>query len=455
MIKRHGTPERATAHIIAADHRTRRTNGAVPCILGEDVVVGPDALGRYCVHDLNDRVDDLVIIAGVVAFTDRAIARKPATAWQRHLQLTLPVHEPAAWRGLADALSSVLHQLTGDQWEFSFRKRTARTNVNPQATLPLAGQPSSVMPFSDGLDSLAVARLIKHREPESALILVTAGTQRCVATEHHQQRVTIPFNIPAGHLRLPETSFRSRAFVFGTMASVAAQLAGANRIIVPESGQSSLGPWLQPVGNEAPDIRTHPSFTKELGVLLGQVLGTAITFEHPQLWKTKGETLCEVHSHGLEDQWWLTRSCARRRHVSINGKSIQCGVCAACLLRRQSLQAAHLDESRDQYFWRDLKAPTLEQAAPANARNTKRNDARHAWCGILELDNLAKYARLCHDDHRFTRLTAELALTLEVSGSCVRNNLQRLLETHANEWQSYLSSLPHNSFLVRWLKEQS
>ena len=111
--------------------------------------------------------------------------------------------------------------------------------------------------------------------------------------------------------------------------------------------------------------------------------------------RDRGETLRELQELGFHDEWWMTRSCPRRRHVSLDGNSVQCGVCAACLLRRQSLHAAGLDESKDRYFWADLGAPTLAQAAPHNARPTGPNDTRHAWCGTLELANLAAYDCNC------------------------------------------------------------
>jgi 7-cyano-7-deazaguanine synthase in queuosine biosynthesis len=452
MITDRAATQRPLAHIIATDQARQARSSALTCIIGQDLVVLPKVLGTYCVHELTARVDDLVILAGVVAFADRAVARTPASAWPRALHLTLPVHDRAFWErnDIILALTQTLDALTGDTWDFAFKPRTKQTRVNPQTTLPLSGQPCTVIPFSDGLDSLAVARLTQHHTPDTTLLLVTTGTHRSVALDARARRVAIPFKIPSKRVRFPETSYRSRAFVFGVMAGIAAHLVGAHRIVVPESGQSSLGPWLLPVGNEAPDIRTHPLFTARLATFLSAVLGTTLCFDHPQLWKTKGETLRELHDLGLHDQWWMTRSCPRRRHVSLDGNSVQCGVCAACLLRRQSLHAAGLDEGKDRYFWADLGAPTLAQAAPHSARTTGQNDTRHAWCGTLELENLATYA--CNDNYRFSRATAELAEALGISNATACHNFTRLLGAHAAEWKAFVASLAGESFLVRWLQ---
>ena len=451
MTSDRAATQRPLARIIATEHARRAPSPAITCIIGDDLVVLPNVLGTYCVHELNSRVDDLVILAGVVAFADRAVARTPASAWPRALHLTLPVHDPPFWErtDIVAALTQTLDALTGDTWDFAFKPRTKQTQVNPQTTLALSGQPCTVIPFSDGLDSLAVARLTQHHNPYTTLLLVTTGTHRCVTSDIRDRRVAIPFKIPSKRVRFPETSYRSRAFVFGIMAGIAAHLVGAHNIVVPESGQSSLGPWLLPVGNEAPDIRTHPLFTAQLANFLSAVLDTTIGFDHPQLWKTKGETLRELQELGFHDEWWMTRSCPRRRHVSLDGNSVQCGVCAACLLRRQSLHAAGLDESKDRYFWADLGAPTLAQAAPHNARPTGPNDTRHAWCGTLELANLAAYD--CNDNYRFSRATAELADALGTSNATACHNLTRLLGAHAAEWEAFVSSLPGASFLVQWL----
>jgi len=443
---------RPVVRIIATDHARPARSSAISCIIGQDLVVLPNVLGTYCVHELNSRVDDLVILAGVVAFADRAVARTPASAWPRALHLTLPVHDTAFWErsDIMGALEQTLDALTGDTWDFEFKPRTKKTQVNPQTTLALSGQACTVIPFSDGLDSLAVARLTQHHTPDTTLLLVTTGTHRCVATDTRDRRVAIPFKIPSKRVRFPETSYRSRAFVFGVMAGIAAHLVGAQRIVIPESGQSSLGPWLLPMGNEAPDIRTHPIFTARLATFLSAVLDTTVGFDHPQFWKTKGETLRELHELRLHDEWWLTRSCPRRRHVSLDGNSVQCGVCAACLLRRQSLHAAGLDEGKDRYFWADLGAPTLAQAAPPSARTTGKNDTRHAWCGMLELANLAAYK--CNDNYRFSRATAELADALGIANATACHHLTRLLGAHAAEWKAYVASLTDASFLVRWLQ---
>src|ERR1035438_8363094 len=205
MTSSRADTQEPSVHIMATDHAVRARSSALSCIIGQDIVILPDVLGKYCVRELTARVDDLVVLAGVVAFADRAVQRKAASAWSRALHLTLPVHDRAFWERpeSVTALTQTLDALTGDKWSFAFRPRTKQTPVNPQATLALSGQQCTVIPFSDGLDSLAVARLTQHDDPDTALLLVTTGTHRCVAPDARVRRVTIPFTIPSKRVRFP------------------------------------------------------------------------------------------------------------------------------------------------------------------------------------------------------------------------------------------------------------
>jgi hypothetical protein len=262
-------------------------------------------------------------------------------------------------------------------------------------------------------------------------------------------RVAIPFKLSSrgGLVRHREPSYRSRAFVFGVMAGIAAHLLHARHIYLAESGQGALGPWLTPVGNEAPDVRMHPWFTAQLASLLNRVLGTEVIHLHRQLWKTKGETLKELKELRLANGWWLTSSCARdQRHVSLDNKRIQCGICAGCLLRRQSLHAAGMRSDRDNYLWNDLSAPTLSRAV--HSHQTARNDERQSLCAVLEMQ---QFAEISTDSDRIRAAAAELSPFVNQHHDEVELALGRLINTHASEWQRFLSRLGPHSFINRWL----
>jgi len=447
-----------SATIDICEAGVRAHNADHICRIGRDLMINIERLSRYCLVDLQPLEDDLLLVAGAVAFADRVVARRSSIAWSRNLHVAIPVHEPDRWkeRSLYRNLISTLDYVTGDNWEFSFKRRQHRTEIKPQARLAMPNEASLVMPFSDGLDSFAVARLINAEHPNTPLILVTTGNHKNRALDLSNSelnrllyRVAIPFTLSCRHrnVRFRESSYRSRAFVFGIVAGIAAHQLGANQIHVAESGQGSLGPWLTPVGNEAPDVRMHPSFTSRLSSFLNHIFGTSLSHVHPRLWQTKGETLRELKRLGLADQWWLTSSCARdQRYVSLDNRKIQCGVCAGCLLRRQSLLAAELRNDSDRYLWSDLHASQLREAV--TSRDTTQNDEHQALCAALEMQ---QFGQIASDSSKISIAAEELSPFLNQDANAVAGQLKRLIAAHAAEWQMFRSSIGPQSFINQWL----
>jgi hypothetical protein len=445
----YGSFQVPAARIVLGSNSSPAKPSEIRCTLGRDLVIKLEVLGRYCVKQLNPRIYDLVLITGAVAFADRVVQRNPRICWRRELEVVVPTSDPDFWKQstLVRKLTETLQLLTGDVWAFHFSRTRKKANVAAQETLPFEGCSSVVIPFSEGLDSFAVARLMSARAPNIGLIKVTTGGPEARRDQMHH-RVSVPFAVRGNHIRLRESSYRSRGFVFGVMAGIAAHLLGADRIVVPESGQGALGPWLQPVGNEAPDVRSHPFFTASLSRFLQTVFGRYIEHEHPQMWKTKGETLSELKANGISEDWWTTKSCPRGRKVCMNNKRVHCGVCASCLLRRQSLFAAGLDEGEEAYLWAKLSAPSLYEATSPGARDTVANDEHHAMCGVYDLATLGKLLR--DGDERISHASAELAAHQGANEDETAANLRRLVRAHQEEWDAFVAAQKSESFLNKW-----
>jgi 7-cyano-7-deazaguanine synthase in queuosine biosynthesis len=450
----HRSSKAPAARIVFCNNSSLTRLSEIRCTVGRDLIIKPEVLGRYCVKALDPRIYDLVLITGAVAFADRVVPRKTSVCWRRELEVVVPTSDPEFWKQaiVVRNLTETLELLTGDVWSFHFTPTRKKTQINPQAAFALGGLSAAVIPFSDGLDSFATSLLTLADSPQMGLIGVTTGRRPDTRGGSRQQRVSIPFSMPGSRYRLRETSYRARGFVFGVMAGIAANLLEADRIIVPESGQGALGPWLNPVGNEAPDLRMHPFFTTSLSRFLQSVFGRHIKHEHPRLWKTKGETLRQLRDSGLDKDWWRTKSCPRARKVCMNNKRVQCGVCSSCLLRRQSLLAAGLDEGKDTYFWGNLSAPSLRQAAEASTRDTVLNDERQAKCGVYDLTALANLLDTEVGDKRINYASAELAAHEGAQEADVVRKLRRLLEAHREEWRAFIAAQKSESFLKKWLE---
>ena len=143
-----------------------------------------------------------------------------------------------------------------------------------------------------------------------------------------------------------------RLFKFSLVAAVAAYLINAPSVIIPESGQGALAPAMLPMGQGYADFRNHPAFTFLMEKFVDALFGHRLRYNFPRPWMTKGETLREfVDNCGAEAAKWAeTRSCWQQlRQASVAGARRQCGICAACMLRRLSVHAAGLSERNESH----------------------------------------------------------------------------------------------------------
>lgn len=68
---------------------------------------------------------DLLVLAAMVHAADTRISRvqQSQDSWTREIHLVVPVSNPDKWNSARPVLKNMLNFLTGDLWEFGFRKR--------------------------------------------------------------------------------------------------------------------------------------------------------------------------------------------------------------------------------------------------------------------------------------------------------------------------------------------
>src|SRR6185312_15191990 len=143
--------------------------------------------------------------------------------------------------------------LTGDVWRFRFEARREPAPEPKQTSLPLPPRRSVIMPYSEGLDSLAVYALTAATEADQ-LVRVRLGSSGVDAETLRKDRqpfTRVPYHVSAP--KRPESSARSRGFKFAVVTAIAASLSGISRIVVTESGQGALGPVLVRSSHAYPD----------------------------------------------------------------------------------------------------------------------------------------------------------------------------------------------------------
>lgn len=425
-------------------------------VLGKDIKFSTAGLESYAFARWEPVIYDAMVVAAAIEFCDRAVKR-PSRGWARRFQLRIPVHDPARWndRSVCSALHDAVEFLTGDYWSFAFVGRSSAAPSPRQDSLSLPVETQAVLAYSDGMDSRAAAGIVGAAIGKR-LVRVRVGSKSWDRRQKRsaQERIpfaTVPYDVPCNEPNR-EASGRSRGFKFALITGIAAYLSGAEEIIVPESGQGAIGPALINVGHAYPDYRNHPLFAVRMQCFINALLGTRAEFVFPRIWHTKGETLREYAALPDGNDWASTRSCWRSsRWTSIDGKLRQCGVCAACMLRRLSVHAAGLTESEDTYVATTMDANSLDRAV--SPRFNRRTSAfeEYAIAGVLHMDHLADMAAP-DAEPLIARHATLLAPALEIPREESEQKLRALLKKHRQEWKNYLDSLGENSFVKQWAR---
>jgi hypothetical protein len=437
----------------------QNNNGWIHCCIGRDIVFQTNGLESYCFANWEPIVFDVFVLAAVVDFCDRII-RRPSLGWGRNFRIRLPVHDPDRWRGTtSEKLGDALSFVTGDQWHFEFKHGVSEAKEPSQLNLEIPSPSALVLPFSDGLDSRIVSALTEQKQGvELVRVRLGVGNAKHAKTRSSKEPfAVVPYKVKSSASKFREPSARARGFKFALLSGVAAYLCKASEVILPESGQGALGPSLVPVGQAYVDYRNHPRFTVKMTEFLECLLRHHVRYTFPRLWQTKGETLREFAGI-VGGEWSDTRSCWKPSwQTSVNHKRRQCGVCAACMLRRMSVHAAGLVERPETYVWEDLSAGTFEKGASESItkKSFNKSDKDYAIAGVLHLDHLADLPGSQLHAESIRRESCQIASALGISSQDVERKLARLLNQHRLEWECFIASLGEKSFVTKWIPRRN
>jgi 7-cyano-7-deazaguanine synthase in queuosine biosynthesis len=333
---------------------------------------------------------DLLRVAAAAYIADR-INSRPAQALQRNLHLSVHLDEPQAWT--PDALNhavDLLHWLTGDTW--TLEVMAAQPTPAPREHVPTGGRVRAVTLLSGGLDSLCGA-LLGLDHADSTLFLGHVDTakavtkaQRAVHDQLRERRPELRYQRyalrPIGQVR--ESTPRTRSLLFMAMAVAAASGNGANEVLVPENGFTSINPPLEPSrGGPLTTRSTHPWTFHALSGLLSALSLDTIAVRNPYAQLTKGELVAKALRPRSADDRNLaavTLSCAKPNAGRPKGgnPNLNCGLCVACLVRRGAFLAAN---RRDETTY---LVDTLAGGAKSQFLHYRRHDIA-AWRYATEL----------------------------------------------------------------------
>jgi hypothetical protein len=440
--------------IDVVEARRKPRKGRIAFDLDQNLEFSIEALRSYAFARWEPVIYDAMVVSAAVEFADLSVKR-PSRGWARRIALRIPVHDPARWSD--PAVSITLHDalgfLTGDFWTLEFVKRSKTVPAPIQECLPFPRPTEAVIAYSDGMDSRAVAGLA-GKVLGDKLVRVRVGSKAADKTLDGQLLpfARVPYRFKKIKTSNRESSARSRGFKFAMISGLAAYLANARQILIPESGQGSIGPALVTVSHAYPDYRNHPLFTTRMARFLAALLKNPVDFMFPRLWNTKGETLREFTALPDSDSWRTTKSCWRDvRWSALDHKHLQCGICAACMLRRMSVHAAGLREEDGIYICTDLSASSLADAIHLDFTRNSRAFEQYAIAGTLHLDHMADMASA---DARSAvqRHAALTGMALGISASTAEEKIVGMLERHAAEWNNFVNDLGARSFVRKWTR---
>ncbi len=427
-----------------------RTGALVTAEIGRQITFNAAVLDTFDVKGCQPLHYDLLVLCAAIEFADRRWKRPQG--WSRNLHVTMPVIDHATWQkpAVQANLRSVLRHLTCDEWRFTFVQATNRSPIGKrQGVLDFPTTKTFAIAYSDGLDSRAVSALSGTKDEALCIRVANFRHRRKQGDSYFTQ---IPFKVKG--YRGNESSFRSRGFQFAAVTAIAAHLADLTQVVVPESGQGALGPVLLPLHNIYADYRNHPTFFRKMERFIQSVLDHRVRYEQPRLWFTKGQTLRAFLDLSGKTKTDLTsaRSCwQNRRVVNTDGGKKQCGLCAACLLRRLSMHAADISEKPGTYVISDLSASDVNEALSVLPQKADRDIMiEYGSVGARHLQQLADMADLPDSELRVH--VSEIAAAAGTDYEETLKRVRILLVTHAQEWRAFLSAQGGQSFLKSWME---
>ncbi|KAB8329921.1 hypothetical protein SD80_032370 [Scytonema tolypothrichoides VB-61278] len=300
-------------------------------------------------------VADLVDLAVAIHTSDR-LAPQNLSGRQRRLHVILPVRHPELLSAEAfrTKLDDLLKWATDSEWVFDFQRRIATERLVEHPSLPIAPQGCEVALWSGGLDALAGLYTRLQMYPEKRFLLFGTGSNDSVYAR--QQRVAmeiesifpgrsnllrVPIRFDDSGLQHKNKLSRARGVVFTLLGAACAHLMGQEVLYVYENGIGAINlPYRESAVGLDHSRSVHPLTLLMVGDVVSELLGEEFRVQNPFLFWTKAAMCKALAKDRRNDLPSLTMSCDSPHRQ----RPVQCGYCSSCLLRRQALAAASIED---------------------------------------------------------------------------------------------------------------
>jgi hypothetical protein len=302
--------------------------------------------------DFPSVIADLIDLAIAIHAADR-LAFQNLRQEQGHIHVVLPVRNPEKMNSESFQLQLVnlLGCATGSLWIFEFSKRLdEETFVVQQPSLSVSSQDCEVALWSGGLDALAgVYQRLKSNEGKSFVLFGTGGNSRVYKLQKDTARqIQLDFPGCCTLYRVPirfcdsnedrkNKITRARGVVFAMLGAACSSLLGQQELCFYENGTGAINlPYRESSLGLDHTRSVHPLTLLKVSSLISELLGEPFRVWNPFLFSTKSE-MCNILPEKLSS---VTNSCDSPHRSNPS----QYGYCSSCLLRRQALAAAKIND---------------------------------------------------------------------------------------------------------------
>lgn len=412
---------------------------------------------------LTPRFLDLLRIAAAIYVTDRINPRDHVHAdfgWSRSPRIQIKVFDFEFWSSqeVMDSLHCCLDFLSGDQWDISFLPASLEFDSGflpfSRNWRPLKGNPVICL-YSGGLDSTAgLVRYMNHNDSRDIVpLLVRHSGQGKLVKEQIKtiNRVMntklIPRILPFW-MRTPEKlgfreedTQRTRSFLFCSAAAVVATMVEARVIKMMEGGIGAINlPLMSGMVGSKATRSCHPTFLRRFSNLLQLVTNRDLAVELPHRFLTKAELTKSLVEVGLHELALDTVSCVH--YPFRDPKFKECGICPACIFRRQALFCAGIDESGSKYQY-DLFSAASSEKIPKEKLNPLR-------AFLMQIDKLSQLENSSQLPTFFVR---HLRATEVISSDSVPSEIVDLYRRYRKEWLNLIAKGQHQGW--KWTQMMS
>lgn len=350
------------------------------------------------IYKLNNRLKDLLEIAGYIFASDRKTYRgKPDDleyhGWSRAFDFHFNVRDLNFWKRkeIQELMEQALLFMSGDHsYKFNFYKAVDDfpTNIFDNEKFEIiAPEKLKVALFSGGIDSLAGAiEMLETNDSEICLVSHQSGQPGTIMTQRDifdELKKLYPdrcnhykFQCGLHGIKSKDETQRTRSFLYCSTAFAIAKTYKQNCIYVYENGITSLNfAETQDLMNGRASRTTHPQSLAKLQELFSAIAEEEFHIINPYLYKTKTDVVEVLKTHKKLDLLDISVSCSVTRNKESG--NTHCGKCSQCVDRRFAVFAAatedndnvglyHLDFLQDDLVADDIKKILTDYIRLAN-----------------------------------------------------------------------------------------